>query len=59
MGPVLVHYRKTFAACLFFASTLLGLLWQLPSVRAFGTDGEHALSDAFGHKFAFSQWSFI
>ena len=56
-----MHYRKTFAACLSFASTLVGLLWRLPSVRAFGSDGEQALADAFGHEFAFSQWliSFI
>ena len=55
LGPVLVHYRKTFAAYLFFASTLVGLSWQLQGVRAFGTDGEQALADAFGHEFAFSQ----
>lgn len=55
LGPLLVHYRKTFAVYLFFASTLVGICRPLQGVRAFGTDGEQALAEAFGHEFAFSQ----
>ena len=55
LGPMLVHYRKTFAAYLFFASTLVGLCPPLQGVRAFGTDGEQALAEAFAHEFRFSQ----
>ena len=55
LGPLLVHYCKMFAAYLFFASTLVGLCRPLQGVRAFGTDGEQALAEAFGHEFAFSQ----
>ena len=55
LGPVLIHYRKTFATYLFFASSLVGLSSQLEGIRAFGTDGEKALSDAFTHEFGFSQ----
>ena len=55
MGPVLIHYRKTFATYLFFASSLVGLPCQLEGIRAFGTDGEKPLSDAFSHEFGFSQ----
>ena len=55
MGPLLVHYSKTFAAYLFFASTLVGMCRPLQGVGAFGTDGEQALAEAFAHDFAFSQ----
>lgn len=55
LGPVLIHYRKTFSTYLFFASSLIGLSPQLQGVRAFGTDGEQALIDAFSHEFRFSQ----
>ena len=55
LGPTLIHYRKTFAAYLFFASTLIGLSPKLQGVNAFGTDGEQALADAFNHEFPFSQ----
>ena len=51
LGPVLIYYRKTFATYLFLASSLVGLSWQPEGVRAFGTDGEEALADAFAHKF--------
>ena len=40
LGPMLIHYRKTFGTYLFFASTLVGLSQQLQGIRAFGTDGE-------------------
>ena len=55
IGPVLIHYHKTFATYHFFASSLVGLLSQLEGVRAFGTDGEKALRDAFSHEFGFAQ----
>ena len=55
LGPLLVHYRKTFATYLFFASTLVGMCRPLQGVRAFGTDGELALAEAFTHELAFSQ----
>lgn len=55
LGPVLIHYSKTFATYLFFSSSLIGFSRQLLGVRAFGTDGEEALGDAFAHEFAFSQ----
>ena len=55
LGPVLIHYRKTFFTYLFFASSLVGLSPQLQGIRAFGTDGEKALIEAFSHEFRFSQ----
>ena len=55
LGPVLIHYRKNFATYLFFASSLVGLSSRLEGIRAFGTDGEKALSDAFTHEFGFLQ----
>jgi hypothetical protein len=55
LGPVLVHYKKTFATYLFFASSIIGQCPQLQGVLSFGTDGERALIDAFRHEFSFSQ----
>jgi hypothetical protein len=52
-GPILIHYRKTFSTYLYFASTLIGLRRDLEKLQAFGTDGELALVDAFGHEFGF------
>ena len=54
VGPTLVHYRKTFGTYLFFASSLIGLRPDLRAVHAFGTDGEKALADAFGHEFRYA-----
>ncbi len=51
IGPVLIHYKKTFATYLFFASSLVGLRRELAGVKCFGTDGETALIDAFQHGF--------
>lgn len=51
IGPTLIHYRKTFHTYLFFASTLIGLRRELQALRAFGTEGERALADAFAHEF--------
>lgn len=48
--PTLVHYRKTFGTYPFFASSLIGLRPELRALQAFGTDGEKALADAFGHE---------
>jgi hypothetical protein len=55
LGPVLVHYKKTFATYLFFASSLIGQCPQLQGIRAFGTDGEKPLIEAFKHELGFSQ----
>ena len=54
IGPTLIHYRKTFHTYLFFSSTLVGLRRELQALRAFGTDGEKALSDAFSHEFRYA-----
>ena len=43
------------SAYLFFASSLIGLNRSLEGIRAFGTDGEQALIDAFNHEFGFLQ----
>ena len=40
---------------IFFASSLNGLCSSFKKVRAFRTDGEKALSDAFSHEFSHSQ----
>ena len=55
LGPLLIHYKKTFSTYLFFASSLIGLRPYLEGMRAFGTDGEVALFKAFSHEFGFSQ----
>ena len=52
IGPVMVHYRKTFSSYLFFGTSLLGLRRELLKVKCFGTDGEQALVDAFKHTFS-------
>ena len=52
---MLIHYRKTFATYLFLASSLVGLSRELEGIRAFGTNGEEAPSDAFKHEFGFAQ----
>ena len=54
LGPVLVHYKKTFSTYLFFASSLIGQCPQLQGIRAFGTDSKQPLINAFKHKFTFS-----
>ena len=54
IGPTLVHYRKTFGTYLFFASSLIGLRPELRALQAFGTDGEKALADAFGHEYRYA-----
>ena len=41
--------------CHLFIFCVVGLSSQLDGIRAFGSDGEKALSDAFTHEFGFSQ----
>ena len=59
IGPCCIHYKKNFSTYLFFSSTVVGQCRQLESVRAIGTDGEQALSDAFKHEFGFAHVSFM
>ena len=47
LGPLFLHYRKTFSCYHSFASGLLGLNKNPSNICAFGTDGEVALIDAF------------
>ena len=54
LGPILIHFRKNFSTYLYFASTLIGLQRDLEKLKAFGTDGETALVDAFSHEFGFA-----
>ena len=49
IGPVMIHYRKSFSTYLFFGSTLLGIKPELSNLQCYGTDGEEALFDAFQH----------
>jgi hypothetical protein len=52
LGPACIHFKKSFATYLFFASTMIGQYQQLTNIRAIGTDGEVALIDAFKHEFS-------
>lgn len=54
VGPVMIHYRKTFGTYLFFASSIVGYRPELGGVKAFGTDGEESLVKAFSHSFSFA-----
>jgi len=47
LGPLLVHQQKKFSSYHFFASTLVSLCPSLRSIKAFGSDGETALYQAF------------
>ena len=51
----MIHYKKTFATYLFFASSLIGQFPQLEGIRAFGTGSEQSLTDAFSHELGFAQ----
>ena len=46
LGPLLVHYHKTFCTYNYLFSSLTGLRSSLRIIQAIGTDGEKALSDA-------------
>ena len=48
LGPILIHYKKTY---LFFTSSLVGMRKNLRNLKAFGTDGEECLAEAFSHDF--------
>ena len=54
IGPILIHYKKSFQSYLFLASSMVGLKKDIEKLRAFGTDGEKALIDAFSHEFRFA-----
>ena len=54
LGPMLIHFRKTFSTYLYFASTLIGLCHDLELLKAFGTDGETALVGSFSHEFGYA-----
>ena len=47
----MIHYKKSFASYLFFASSLVGFCPGLSNLQCFGTDGEEALFKAFQHVF--------
>ena len=47
IGPLFIHYRKTFLCYNTFASSLVGLNKCFANILALGTDGECALIDAF------------
>ena len=51
IGPVMVHFKKSFSTYPFFSSTLVGLRPKLSSLKLFGTDGEVALYQAFNPTF--------
>ena len=52
IGPMLVHRRKLFSSYHFFASSLVSLKPSLCDLKAFGTDGEECLYNAFGTQFS-------
>lgn len=47
LGPMFIHQRKKFETYYFFASSLVGLNPNVRHLKASGTDGEMALSNAF------------
>jgi hypothetical protein len=51
LGPMLIHQRKTTQSYHFLASSIVGLCPELVSLKAFGTDGERALGNAFSTQF--------
>lgn len=51
IGPVMIHYKKSFSSYLFFASSLIGHCPGLSNLQSFGTDGEEALYGAFTQAF--------
>ena len=54
IGPLFLHYRKTFSCYNSFASGLMGLNKNLSNICAFGTDGEAALIEAFQQQCPFA-----
>ena len=51
LGPVLIHQKMNFSTFNYFSSTLVGFNKKLRNLSAFGTVGQEALIDAFGHCF--------
>ena len=51
VGPMLIHKRMTFSTYHYFAAQLVCLCPDLKPIRAFGTDGEKALYQAFSAAF--------
>ena len=51
IGPILIHYKKSFQTYHYFVSSLIGLHKELSNVVAFGTDGEVNLFEAFSYGF--------
>ena len=47
LGQFLVHQQKKFSSYHFFASTLISLCPSLRNIKAFGSDGETKLYQAF------------
>ena len=54
IGPVLIHYKKTFQTYHFFASSLVGQRRELEQLHVHGRDGEKALINAFGQVFKYA-----
>jgi hypothetical protein len=51
IGPLLIHQRQTYENYFHFASELVKYCKPLQALRCIGTDGEEALSNAFGSVF--------
>ena len=54
LGPIMIHYKKNFSTYKFLASCMIAENRNLVGLRAFGTDGEKPLIDAFLHEFKFA-----
>ena len=51
IGPVLIHQTKKTATYHSLASSMVGLCPNLVNLKVYGTDGEHAISNAFSTQF--------
>ena len=54
LGPTMIHYRKNFSTYKFLASCMIAQNRNISALRAFGTDDEKPLIDAFLHEFKFA-----
>lgn len=54
IGPILVHQQMDFASFNYFASTLISHNKKLRNILCFGTDGDKALVESFGHNFPYA-----
>ena len=50
----MIHYRKNFSTYKFLASCMIAQNRNLVGIRAFGTDSEKPLIEAFLHEFKFA-----